>query len=151
MKKDDELSSELQRLIGLLRKNRFSVEFFNEIPPRLVYEYLIDAMNDEYDIIEEGFWHLDGCSGYCPGCFQRPWCEWGCNSCWTEDENAGEMYIIESVRRFVSPSAISLEVLKKLQAEEDKNFDEFKKSQSDICIPLDPIPFDFDPDDNLPF
>lgn len=148
---DDDLPSALRRLIELLRKNRFMIEFQNDIPPRLVYEHLIDMQDDEFDIIEEGFWHLDGCSGYCPGCFQRPWCECGRSSCWPEDEEAGKMCIIESVRRFVASSPMSLEILRELQAKEEDTFDEFKKPGSESHLSLDPLPFDLAPDDGLPF
>lgn len=148
---DDEILSEIRRLKELLAEIRVSVDLIWDVPPRLVYKHLLEALDKEYDLIDEGFWHLDGCSGYCPGCFQRPWCEFGSRSCWQEDEEAGKMFLIDPVKRYVSPSPISLQILQELQAEEDKKYEEFKKNQKDTDIPIDPIPFDFDDDDDLPF
>lgn len=148
---DDEILVALQELTELLVRIHFTVDLVTNVPPRLVYEHLLEVLNDEFDIIQEGFWHLDGCSGYCPGCFQRAWCESGSASCWPEDEEAGQMFLVDSVKRYVCASPFSLQVLQKLQAEEDKKFDDFKKTQGDSDIPTDSIPLDFDDDDDLPF
>ena len=75
--KDEEIIAELETLAAHLVELRVSVDFREEIPPRLVYRHLLESLEDEFDIIIEGFWHLDGCTGYCPDCFQRPWCDTG--------------------------------------------------------------------------
>lgn len=137
---DDEIDNVLQKLIIELEKIHFSIELSQELPHRLLYEYLLGSLDEEFDLINDGFWHLDGCSGYCPGCIQRPWCEAGNSSCWQEDEAAGEMYLTESVQRFVSASPMSLKILKKLEAEEEQKLSELKKSQPD-----------FDEDDDIFF
>ncbi|NOQ37238.1 MAG: hypothetical protein GQ569_15330 [Methylococcaceae bacterium] len=139
---DEEVSAVLENLIKFLEEIRFLTEFSDDIPDRLLYEHLRDSLNDEFDIINEGFWHLDGCSGHCPSCFQRPWCESGNSSCWPEDEAAGEMYITEEVGQFFSASPLSLKTLRKLQAEQDKEFEEFKNNSEDS---------DYDDDDDIPF
>lgn len=137
---DEELSAALGRLMAFLDQNQMVVGLTEELPPRLLYEYLLETLEKEFDIISDGFWHLDGCSGYCPDCIQRPWCEMGNSSCWEEDKAAGEMYLPESVQRFVSASPMSLKILRKLQAEEDAKFEAFKNSDPDS-----------DYDDDIPF
>ncbi|MEK7728923.1 MAG: hypothetical protein AAB354_10950 [candidate division KSB1 bacterium] len=90
-----------------------------EVPPRLAYEHLLEALAEEIELLHGGTWHLDGCTEYCPGCFQRPWCETGNNLCWREDEAAGHMVFPENVKRYASPSPVSLTILRREQAEED--------------------------------
>ena len=148
---DDELLFELQKLTELLAEIRVSIDLDSDVPPRLVYEHLLETLDEEFDITIEAFWHLDGCSGYCPGCFQRPWCESGSRSCWPEDEEEGKMFVIDQVKKYVSSSPISLQLLQEFQREEDKKFDEFKENQKGTRITIDPIPFDFDNNDDLPF
>jgi len=121
---DEELLPELQRLIELLAEIRVSVEFVENVPLRLVYEHLLKVLDDEFDITREGCWHLDGCSGYCPECFQRPWCESGCSSCWPEDEEAGKISFVSTLEKYVSASPVSLQVLQELQAKR-KEFDSY--------------------------
>ena len=148
---DEEVISELQELSVHLANIHVSVDIQEELPPRLVYEHLLEILEDEFDIIEDGFWHLDGCTGYCPGCFQRPWCEIGSQSCWQEDEQAGKMVLIDSVKNYVSASSVSLSILQKFQAEEDREFAEFKQGQNDEGIQVDPLPFDVDDTAEFPF
>ena len=123
---DQEIMRELEFLEKALHEIRISVDLNKDVPPRMVYAYLMDTLNDEFGLMTEGSFHIDGCSGYCPECFQRPWCDTGNKSCWSEDEKIGEMFLIDSVRRYVSPSPVSLAVLRKCQAEEDKRFAEFE-------------------------
>jgi len=122
-----------------------SVSFLEDIPPRLAYSHLLEALDEEFDTLEAGFWYLDGCTGYCPGCFQRPWCEFGTQSCWPEDEEAGEIHLIDPVKKYVSPTPFSLTLLQKFQAEEDKEFEAYMEEYKDKPFPLNPLPFD--PDD----
>jgi hypothetical protein len=114
---DKEICTEWQKLIDLLSEIHITVEFQEEVPIRLKYMYLLKSLDEEYEIINTGFWHLDGCSGYCPDCFQRPWCEYGCQSYWTEDEKEGKMFLINSVKQYVSASPVSLKILKQFQDE----------------------------------
>ena len=148
---DEALLPLLEELAERLHEIHFSVDLMTNVPSRLVYEYLLEMLDDEWDIIEEGYWHLDGCTGYCPGCFQRPWCEFGTSSCWPEDEEVGRIYFIEALHKFVSPSPTSLAVLRKLQAEHDQDFNDFREAQSERNFPPEPDLFDADDDDELPF
>lgn len=116
---DEEIIQELERLQQELERFHFSVDSKEEIPPRLVYEDLLEFLEEECDFMMIGNWHLDGCTGYCPDCFQRPWCETGTSSCWQEDEEAGCMVFPDSVKRYVSPSSVSLKILRNCQHRED--------------------------------
>jgi len=124
---DEEIISEMQKLTEHLEKNRILVEFKDDIPLPLVIMHLLEMLDEQFEMINDGFWHLDGCSGYCPDCFQRPWCETGCESCWQEDEEAGKMFLIDIVKRYVSASPVSLSILQKIQAEKDKKLENLKK------------------------
>ncbi len=115
----DDLIHELNLLYELLKFSNIVVDNTNDVPPQLVYQYILSSFDDEFDVIVDGYWHLDGCSGFCPGCFQRPWCELGICSCWREDEEQGDMVIEKLARKFVSPSPISLELLQKSQAQKE--------------------------------
>jgi hypothetical protein len=121
--RDEEIEAELERLFGLLRDSCFSIDLVDGLPPRLVYLILREALEEEFEFIAGGRWHIAGCSGYCPGCVQRPWCEAGGNLCWPEDEEGGRMVVPEEARRYVSPSLVSLEILRRNQEEEEKDFD----------------------------
>lgn len=136
---DEEIFNEVESLLDHLAKINVQVDLQGELPSRLLYEHLLEILEDRFDILVDGMWHIDGCSGYCPGCFQRPWCESGQNLCWREDEEAGKMAIPDVVQKYVSASPISLQLLQKSQAEEDRKFEEFKKNQrddDDIDIPF---------------
>ncbi|MFQ5602724.1 MAG: hypothetical protein ACE5HS_05595 [bacterium] len=145
------LQRELKHLQELLFEIHISVELNPDVPQRLIYEHLLELLHEKFELTQEGCWHVNGCSGYCPGCFQRPWCAAGTASCWTEDEEAGKMFLPPELKNYVSASPGSLQILQKLQAEEDKKFEEFKRSQKDSDLTIDPLSFDFDEDDDLPF
>lgn len=117
---DEEIDLELEKLLDLFAQVNVQVELMGDLPPRLVYDHLLERLDDEFDILVDGMWHIDGCDGYCPGCFQRPWCEFGCSSCWREDEEAGKMVLIDLVQKYVSSSPISLHLLRTYQAEADE-------------------------------
>ncbi len=144
---DEEVESELQKLEAFIEDTQFSIAFNDGIPPRLVYEYLLEEIGEDYEMLVEGAWNLDGCSGYCPECFQRPWCDSGCKSSWPEDDEAGEMFLIESIKRFVSASPVSLKILKICQEEEDKKFKEFEENRKEPEQKFDDISFDQDSDE----
>ena len=124
---DDQIIAELERLESELKRLHFSVDLKEGLPPRLVYDYLLEIMEDEWDFIMKGCWHLDGCTGYCPDCVQRPWCEFGTSSYWNEDEEAGTMVFPESVKKYVLPTPVSLKILRICQQKEDTEFNKFQE------------------------
>ncbi len=136
LKRPEELSEEeigpaLDRLAEVLNNLEYGISLQDGIPPRLVYENLLEHLGEDFEFNPGCGWCYDGCSGYCPGCFQRPWCETGSSSCWTEDEEAGKMHLIESLNRYVSASPQSLEILQKFQAVEDADSAKFEAENPD--------------------
>jgi hypothetical protein len=115
---DDEIDAEAQRLVSAIEEIRIGVGLQDDLPPRLLYSYLYETLNESFYVEDVG-WNIDGCSGYCPGCIQRPWCDTGQSLCWPEDEEAGKMYLIEELAPYVSASPQSLALLQQSQAEHD--------------------------------
>ena len=138
---DKELLSELNQLYDIIDKSRIDVGLHEGIPPKLIYENLIEMLKEDFELMTEGFWVLDGCSGCCPDCFQRPWCQTGLESCWPEDEKAGKMVLPDSVKRYVSASPGSLELLKKCQEKKDREMQGWENSlnEDEVDQPNDPI------------
>jgi len=120
---DDEIESRLSFFIEILSYHDIEVDFYGLIPDRLTFEYLLQEIDEEYDLMAGGTYHLDGCSGFCPDCFQRPWCDQGLNSCWDEDREIGKMAMPDSVQRYVSATPFSLSILEKCQTEDDDDED----------------------------
>lgn len=101
---DAQVETELTRIASLLSRRGVAIGIREDVPPTLVLRYLRDYLAEtRFDIAAPGStWHVDGCSGYCPECFQRPWCDTGRSSCWPEDEDAGRMVVPESAAPFAS-------------------------------------------------
>lgn len=148
---DEAIALEVETLLDLFAAISVQVDLQGELPPRLLYAYLLERLEEDFDILVDGMWHIDGCDGYCPGCFQRPWCEFGSRSCWREDEEAGKMVLIELTQQYVSASPASLSLLQKYQAEEDRASAEFKQNYKNGDNPIDPWPFADDDDSRIPF
>lgn len=148
---DEQIFRELQILERHLAEINVCVDLVDDVPPRLRYEHLLQCLNDEVELLGEGNWHLSGCTGYCPECFQRPWCDAGNICCWSEDEEAGEMMIPAAAQRYVSASKGSLPILRKLQAEEDKKMEEFLENHDIDNVLIDQFPTDADDDNDMPF
>lgn len=126
---DEKIDSELSRLIDAIEATGNGVSLSSGIPARLAYRELMEWINEAHELSgpDGGGWYYDGCGGYCPGCFQRPWCESGNSSCWTEDEEAGKIHYIDELKPYVSASPQSFAIISKLQAEEDARFEKWKK------------------------
>ncbi|MBN2009074.1 hypothetical protein JW960_06995 [candidate division KSB1 bacterium] len=149
---DDEIHKEIEKFVEQLERNHIGLDLNDNIPLPLIYRHLLEIMEDEFEVISTGCWHLDGCTGFCPDCFQRPWCDAGGDGCWQEDEAVGEMALIDAVKQYVSPSPVSLRILQARQAEHDREFAEFEAHPPDLGDFIEPLPSDFDDsDDDLPF
>ena len=149
---DEEILIELQKLTDALEELGSSIGLNEGIPARLVYAYLLETLEEENEMLIDGGWTNDGCSGYCPDCFQRPWCKSGGQLCWPEDVGAGKMFLIDSAKKYVSASPVSLQILQKCQAEEDKKFKDFEMGHNKNDVSIDPIAFHSDDDnDEIPF
>ncbi|MEW6356998.1 MAG: hypothetical protein AB1696_11770 [Planctomycetota bacterium] len=72
---DDALLLELDKLIGLLAAKRIHIALNKDVPPRLVYQYILNEVLDaEVELIHEGRHVFDGCGGGCEECFQLKYC-----------------------------------------------------------------------------
>ncbi len=110
---DEEVSAALKELCDFLEARSVIVEFESDIPARLVYRQVASFLAEEPVPFmgSATTMHLDGCSGYCPGCVSRPWCESGNESRWPEDEDAGHIVFPPAVKDYVSPAPGSLALL----------------------------------------
>ena len=63
---EDQLPFETERLMIAMADLGYSVELVDDLPPRLLYEYLWHTLDDDFDLDDEGGWVIHGCSGYCP-------------------------------------------------------------------------------------
>lgn len=154
---EGELENELELLIDAMGRSGFGVSINEDVPTKVFYQELLSWLSETKELFDKnsgGMLVYDGCSGYCPGCFQRPWCESGTTSCWTEDEEAGKMDLIDELKEFVSPSPQSLSILQEFQAKEDKEWEDFKnknsENKSDAFTIDDDLP-DFGEEDDLSF
>ncbi|HRI60613.1 MAG TPA: hypothetical protein PK228_12840 [Saprospiraceae bacterium] len=131
---DEEIVAALEQLEEAMFEAGYGISLNEGIPPRLVYEYLVESLGETFELGPGGGWHLDGCTGYCPDCFQRPWCDTGQSSCWSEDEEAGKMSLTDTLSPYVCASPHSLEILQRLQAEKDADFEKFKAENPDLGL-----------------
>ena len=131
---DDEIVIELNKIKKILAETGYYIGLRDDVPSRLVYEMVLETLEEED--MGGGGWHNDGCSGYCPGCIQRPWCDTGQEHCWTEDEEAGKMYLPEELKDFVSASPISLSLLEESQKKHDEAMEKFNPvSYTHLTLP----------------
>ena len=122
---EHEIEAALESLESALDQAGFGLSLNEGIPGRLMYAFLYESLGETVEL-DGGGWFFDGCSGYCPGCFQRPWCSSGTSSCWPEDEESGKMHLIPELKAYVSAGPQSLEILRELQAEKDEAFEDFR-------------------------
>ena len=121
---EEEIEAAVEGLANALHQAGFGVSLNEGIPARLVYSYLFESLGETVELIGGG-WTFDGCSGYCPDCFQRPWCDSGQSLCWSKDEEAGKIHLINELQDYVSPSPQSLAILLAQQAEQDASYAKF--------------------------
>ena len=73
---DKELEEQYIRLEELLKAHNIFIEFQPGLPRRIAYRYLTEEVFYEKYVFVEGMTlHLDGCTGYCPDCFQLDYCD----------------------------------------------------------------------------
>ncbi|KAA3637586.1 MAG: hypothetical protein DWQ02_06505 [Bacteroidetes bacterium] len=118
---DDELPEAINSILKAMADKGFYVDL-KDIPDRLFYEYVLDWIEEEHELCPGGGWHLDGCTGYCPGCIQRPWCDVGKSSVWPEDEDEGKMTLPEELKNYVSSSKYSLPIMLKEESENPRDY-----------------------------
>ncbi|MBN2451643.1 MAG: hypothetical protein JXR77_14740 [Lentisphaeria bacterium] len=108
---DAQIREALAALLAALARLQTEVLPCPGMPDRLAYEELHALLDEEVELLAPGTTCcIDGCSGYCPECLRRPWCEYGL-ALWPEDEDAGCMVVPESARRFLAPADMALDRL----------------------------------------
>lgn len=85
---DEALRDRLREVLDHLAARSVVVELRPGVPARRVYEYLrTELRRRPFEFLAPAsFTVVTGCTGYCPGCFQRSWCEMGHEEEWPEDE-----------------------------------------------------------------
>ncbi len=118
---EEEMEAELEKLLKAIGETGNGVALSKGIPARLRYQELMEWLSEKHELGGQfgGGWIYDGCSGFCPGCIQRPWCNAGHELCWPEDEQAGKMHLTDELKDYVSASPQSLAMLLASQAEHD--------------------------------
>lgn len=107
---EEEVEEAIQARLEALEKVSMGI-CLNELPPPVFLLALCEMLDEEMERMEGEGWMLDGCSGYCPGCLQRPWCDTGQSLGWAEDNEAGGMHLRAELQDFVSMNPQSEEVL----------------------------------------
>lgn len=83
---DEELEAQYDRLEQLLNAHNIVIDLQPELPLRQAYKYLTEeVLLEKYEFVKGMTLHLDGCDGYCPGCFQVDYCAVK-DKIWTEAE-----------------------------------------------------------------
>ena len=147
----------LMTLSEALANIGYGFDLRNGIPAKVMYQYLWETLAEEFDLDGEGGWVLDGCSGYCPGCFQRPWCDTGLESHWPEDEKAGKMALPDILTAYLSASPVSLDILR-THKEDEQAYEMSDRDQDSGYVP-DPLnrglyeqqSYNWEDDRDLPF
>jgi len=77
----DALAEKLSEIAGILDHNGIALGFCEAVPEALVYRYMVEEVIPHEEVFPqngEGFTTtLDGCTGGCDECFQKPYCETG--------------------------------------------------------------------------
>ena len=82
---DEEILQKLKLLIPLLQEHSIFPEYKEGVPDRLVYQALQEELTEVITVLPFGAWHLDGCDGWCPGCFQADYCR-SKDETWSKEE-----------------------------------------------------------------
>jgi hypothetical protein len=73
---EEQLDRELERMLENLASRNVVVSLVDDVPKELVYRYLLEEVEGRFEILDESaMLVIDGCSGYCPTCFQQRWCD----------------------------------------------------------------------------
>jgi|GEM_PF-1296755 len=85
---DNEIETELNRLVVALEKKHILFELPTKTPARVAYRYLTEKLIDEMITVpmsKNSHFHLDACGGWCPDCFVVDYCDsvW---ETWTKEE-----------------------------------------------------------------
>lgn len=107
---EEEVEEAIQVRLEALEKVQIKVGL-QKLPSHIFLMVLCEMLEEEFERMEGGGWMLDACSGYCPGCLQRPWCNTGQGLGWKEDNDSGGMHLREELKDYVSMAPQPQEVL----------------------------------------
>ena len=122
-----EIEVAIQMRLDALEESGISI-CLQELPPHILLMALCEMLDEETERMEGEGWMLDGCSGYCPGCLQRPWCDTGQSLGWKEDNEAGGMHLRAELQDFVSMNPQSEEVLDAYNQALEEEMREFRSA-----------------------
>lgn len=77
---DADLSATLTRLVSTLAESGIFLGLVADLPERETYHYLVsEALDEEVPLLTPtgSNYTIDGCGGWCEGCFQLRWCDVG--------------------------------------------------------------------------
>ena len=76
---NDDLCEKLDILSDILAEHHIVIVLQDNLPDRMAYKYLIEDYipNEKIEMIEGMTMNINGCDGFCKGCFQLEWCETG--------------------------------------------------------------------------
>jgi hypothetical protein len=129
---DAVIEAERARLLDAMEKAGIGIALVRGLPDRLFYTYLLEMLQEEDRLMAGGGWVIDGCSGYCLGCVQRPWCNSGQELCWSEDEEAQGIHFVEALKDYIFLSPHSLELLRESQREHDEGMGKYKNQDNSV-------------------
>jgi len=75
---ETEIVSTVRFLDEFLEDNGILLELSPTLPADITYKYIVEEMLPDLipdNIPESAALHYNGCGGWCPGCFQRDYCE----------------------------------------------------------------------------
>jgi hypothetical protein len=79
MMTDSEIAVKLNEIKQVFSTNSIELGLVQDLPKRLLYTYIVEDVLQEIPCIPYGpdnryTYVVDRCDGYCPGCFQRNFC-----------------------------------------------------------------------------
>jgi len=92
-----ELEAKFNELLDIMAEHDFYYELVEDLPIEIGYKYLVEEfLFEEEQVLPKGWrCHVNGCGGYCPGCFQLDYCKiW--SETWTKEELEEEQKYIQN-------------------------------------------------------
>ena len=89
-----QVREKLRAIETVLGEHGIFLDLTASAPDAVVYEYFVTEVMYERAPLEmaEGFnYHIDGCSGYCPECFQKDFCEVRKEIGWDDEEGEDDV------------------------------------------------------------
>jgi len=85
---DEELEDKLDDIEDIFMDNNIFLDLVEKCPDRIIYKYILnEVLSDKIAVSRptDLRYHISGCDGWCPDCFQQPYCDtW--KDIWDENE-----------------------------------------------------------------